>query len=80
MQNEPNDTVRRIYGVGGSELVFSKQLERIQAGDLVTHDFPVEIGAMEYGLELDGILGLDFLVANKAVIDLETLELRRRTL
>jgi hypothetical protein len=38
--------------------------------------FEVEVGAMDYGLDLDGILGTDFLVATRAVVDLAAVEIR----
>ncbi len=37
-------------------------------------DFQVEIGAMDYGFEMDGIIGLDFLLRAKMKIDLDRLE------
>lgn len=73
---EPEDTVHRIRGVGGSEFVFSKQLDRLSLDDLVLKDCRVEIGAMEYGVQLDGILGMDFLAPVGAVIDLARMEVR----
>ncbi len=38
-------------------------------------DFQVEIAAMDYGFEMDGIIGLDFLLRAKAKIDLERLKI-----
>ncbi len=71
-----NDEMHRIRGVGGSEFVFSKNLSLIQVGDLRTEHFMVEVGWMDYGFELQGILGLDFLRITKAIIDLDKFELR----
>lgn len=51
--------MRRIRGVGGTEFVFMKTIDRLSAGTLETDNFEIEIGAMDYGIELDGILGLD---------------------
>jgi Aspartyl protease len=36
---EPQDTIHRVYGVGGSEFVFSKRVSRLSAGDLAVRDF-----------------------------------------
>jgi predicted aspartyl protease len=72
---EPNDLVHRIRGVGGAEFVFGKQVDVLTVGDLEVHDLQVEIGAMDYGLNLDGIIGVDFLVRADAVINLAQLEL-----
>lgn len=73
---EPTDPILRITGVGGSEFVFAKQVGEVAVGSLVARDVTVEIGALDYGIALDGILGLDTLRALGAVLDLATLELR----
>ena len=73
---EPNDPVHRIQGVGGSEFVFLKRAESVAAGSLAVSDLWVEVGALDYGFRLDGILGTDFLVSVGAVVDLGRLELR----
>lgn len=72
---EPNDPLRRILGVGGSEFVFSKRLDGIALGDLEVSGFDVQVGAMDYGFPIQGILGMDFLLAVKAIIDLDRLEI-----
>ena len=73
---EPDDELHRIRGVGGSEFVFSKRLARLQVGDLNALDFQVEIGWMDYGFALQGIVGLDFLLQTRAVIHVADLELQ----
>jgi hypothetical protein len=76
IQMEPNDTIHRIRGVGGSEFVFAKRVDRLGLGELQALDFEVEVGGLAYGFELDGILGLDFLLQVSAIIDLKTLDVR----
>lgn len=63
--------------MGGVEFVFTKRLDGIAVGELEAPDFEVEVGALDYGFAVDGILGLDFLLRAEAVIDLGALELRR---
>jgi len=72
---EPNDPLRRVRGVGGSEFVFSKRLDFLSLGELEQSDFQVQIGAMDYGFPIQGLIGLDFLMQAGAVIDLENLEI-----
>ncbi len=36
----------------------------------------IEVGGMDYGFEINGILGMDFLLKTGASIDLQALELR----
>ncbi len=69
---EPTDILNRIRGVGGTEFVFSKTIDRLALGDLTIADFEIEVGAMDYGFnfELEGIVGMDFLEHVGAVIDL----------
>ncbi|HEY88655.1 MAG TPA: hypothetical protein G4N98_02830 [Thermoflexia bacterium] len=72
---EPDDMVHRIRGVGGAEFVFTKQIDCLAMGELRVNDFQIEIGAMDYGFEIDGIIGMDFLVQVGAIIDLAKLEM-----
>ncbi len=67
---EPHDLIRRIRGVGGTKFVFSEQVDALAIGGLEVSQFEIEIGALDYGFDLDGIIGLDFLRAVRAVIDL----------
>jgi hypothetical protein len=70
---EKGDTLYRIGGVGGSEFVFLKVVDTLKVGNLVVNDFTIEVGAMDYGFDLDGIVGLDFLHEVGAIIDLDRL-------
>ena len=72
---EPHDPLRRIRGVGGSEFVFIKTLDHLSVGLLHTATFAVEVGALDYGFTLQGILGMDFLLQTKATINLNALTL-----
>ena len=74
---EPRDGVRRIRGIGGAEVVFTKQLDRQSVGELWTDDAEIEVGAMNYCVEIDGILGVNFLIRTGAVVDLARTEDRQ---
>ena len=39
-------------------------------GSFRVEDFKIEVGAMEYGFTIDGILGMDFLLHARAVVDI----------
>lgn len=73
---EPDDLLVQVYGVGGVESVFARRIEGLTVGTERVADFFIHIGGMDYGLTLGGILGMDFLLASGAVIDLAELELR----
>ncbi len=75
LQLEPDDFVHRIRGVGGTEFVFTKRVDNLLVGDLEVKGFE-EVGAMAYGSDIQGILGMDFLQQVGAVVDLAQLEIR----
>ncbi len=72
---EPDDMVHRIRGVGGTEFVFTKRIDCLAVGELLVNDFQIEVGAMDYGFDIDGIIGMDFLIQVGAIIDLAKLEM-----
>lgn len=74
LEYAPDDAVHRIHGVGGTEFVFSKTVERLTVGGIRAEDFEIEVGAMNYGFAMDGIIGVDFLLYVGAIIDLATME------
>ena len=65
-----NDEIETISGIGGKEFVFVKKVDFIEIGSLKLNDFKVEIGAMDYGFDINGIVGMDFLEKTGAIIDL----------
>jgi predicted aspartyl protease len=67
---EHTDRLRKLRGVGGHEFVFVRQLDRLSLGLHGVSDFDIEIGEMDYGFDIDGILGMDFLTTACAIIDL----------
>ncbi|QQK80830.1 retropepsin-like domain-containing protein [Salicibibacter cibi] len=66
---EKNDIVDTIRGVGGVEYVYVKNFNLIQLEEISQRDFEVEIGNMDYGMKMDGILGFDFISSAKLVVD-----------
>lgn len=76
LEMDAHDPIYRIRGVGGTEFVFGKRVDALALGMLSVKDFEIEVGALAYGFDLDGILGMDFLLQLRAVIDLDTLQVR----
>jgi predicted aspartyl protease len=72
---EPEDTLLTVRGVGGAEVVFTRVVDRVQVGRRAVEQFEVEIGGMDYGFEINGILGMDFLRRTDAIINLYKLQL-----
>ncbi len=59
-----------VRGIGGTEVVFTRRIDYLQAGECRISDFEIEIGGMDYGFEINGIIGMDFLIFAGAVINL----------
>ena len=72
---EPEDALLTVRGVGGAEVVFTRVVDRVQVGRQAVEQFEVEIGGMDYGFEINGILGMDFLTRTGAIINLHQLQL-----
>ncbi len=68
---DPQDILFTIHGVGGSEAVFSRRVDYVQVGDYKLSNFQIEIGGMDYGFDILGILGMDFLAQSGAIINFD---------
>jgi predicted aspartyl protease len=69
----PTDRLYAIGGVGGSEFVFGRQVDFLEVDNRRLSDFRIEVGGMDYGFEINGILGMDFLTQAGAIINLREL-------
>jgi hypothetical protein len=58
--------------------VFTRRIDRLAIGNHGVDNFEVEVGEMDYGFEIGGILGMDFLRAACAIIDLGQLTIEFR--
>jgi len=76
VEYEPTDVIREIRGVGGTEFVFTKRVDELRLGEFCVEDFQVEVGAMDYGFDIEGIVGMNFLLEVGAIIDLDSLVIR----
>ena len=70
------DILHTIRGVGGIEVVFRRTLESIRIGEFFLASCPVDVGGMDYGFDMNGILGMDILIRAGACIDLQHREIR----
>lgn len=71
----PEDTLYTIRGVGGIETVFSRVVDYVQLGKQRLSKQEIEVGGMDYGFEINGILGMDFLTRTGAIINLRDLNI-----
>lgn len=77
ISQELSDRLVFLRGIGGREAVIQKTVEEVRVGDLTVASMRIQMGALDYGFPLDGIIGLDFLTATKAIIDFSSLEIRK---
>jgi predicted aspartyl protease len=72
---EPSDILYTIRGVGGIETVFTRRIGQLRIGQREVTNFEIEVGGMDYGFEIQGILGMDFLLQSGAIVNLRDLRL-----
>lgn len=72
-----DDTVVLLSGIGGTEAVVQKDIDELHVGELSLKNFTIQMGNVSYGFEMDGILGLDFLLQTQAILDFDRLEIRK---
>ena len=69
------DILHAIHGVGGSEVVFTRRIDYLKVGERSIADFEIEVGGMDYGFKINGILGMDFLNRAGAIINLREMRI-----
>ena len=69
------DSLQTIQGVGGMEVVFMRRIDGLQVEAHTLRNFDVEMGGMDHGFEINGILGMDFLMQTGAIINLYAMKL-----
>ncbi len=72
---EPSDILYTIRGIGGGEVVFNRKVDCLQVGECRLPEFAIEVGGMDYGFDINGILGMDFLTRAGAMINLREMEI-----
>lgn len=70
---QPNDVLEVVRGVGGSELVYTRSVDFVQIESRQVAPFLIEVGAMDYGFSINGILGMDLLRQAGVILNLRRL-------
>ena len=68
-----DDPIVFMKGIGGEEAVIRKPIQSIAIENMVVQPFRIQIGSLEYGMRIDGIIGMDFLQQTGAKIDFANL-------
>lgn len=66
---QPDDELNLVRGVGGVESVYEKHVEKIMLDTAILSNLKIDIGAMQYGFEIDAIIGMDVLEEAKVIIN-----------
>ena len=72
----PQDILQVIRGIGGTEVVFKRRVDFLELGEFRLPNFEIEVGGMDYGFKIRGILGMDFLIGSGAIINLKTMQIQ----
>lgn len=68
------DKIVSMYGIGGQEFAFRKKIDGVFLGRKFTEGIELDFGYLgDDGI--NGLIGLDLLMASKAIIDLNKLEI-----
>jgi predicted aspartyl protease len=70
LKPELDDKLHAICGVGGTEYVYEKLIDVIELDQSVASEIKIQIGAMDYGFDINMIIGMDFLTKVNAIVDL----------
>ena len=65
----PDDEISLVRGVGGVESVCEKYVESIVLDTAILKNFKVDVGAMQYGFEIDAIVGMDIFEQAKVIVN-----------
>lgn len=71
-----NAITRKMHGIGGTEICIEQKVKSIILDKFHLMEFTIQIGDVKEMHGFDGIIGNDFLIANKLVIDFNQMEVR----
>lgn len=65
------EIIDTIYGVGGYETILNKHVDIFKVNGFIIENFKIDLGDMDFGIQLDAILGLDTLTILRANINIK---------
>ena len=72
---EADDVLRTIQGVGGVEVVYERQIDKLAIENHSIRNLIIEVGGMDYGFAINGILGMNVLRNINAIINLAEMKI-----
>ena len=70
---ENDDKIVTMYGIGGEEHAFEKNIDEIRLGDTTICNYDIHFGTIDPDGEINGLLGLDLLMKAELMIDFKNL-------
>lgn len=75
-----NAITRKMYGIGGTEICLEQIVSSMIIGEFQLYNFTIQLGDVREMHGFDGIIGSDFFLANKLIIDFKNMEVRKTKL
>lgn len=72
-----NAITRKMYGIGGTEICIEQKVSGMKIDKFSLSDFTIQLGDVREMHGFSGIIGSDFFLAYKLVLDFENMEVRK---
>lgn len=72
-----NAITRKMYGIGGTEICIEQKVSELSIGPFKLDNFSIQLGDVRDMHGFDGIIGNDFFLLNKLIIDFDNMEVRK---
>lgn len=70
-----NEKIKNAQGIGGYERILVKNFETLRINDIILENVSLSIGDMDYGIDMDLLIGLDMLKILNANINIKNMTL-----
>lgn len=68
-----NEKIKNARGIGGCERILVKNFDTLTLNNFVLNNIALSIGDMDYGIDIDLLIGLDFLKILNADISMKNM-------
>ncbi|MCB5238922.1 retropepsin-like aspartic protease [Niallia circulans] len=72
-----NAITRKMYGIGGTEICIEQKVSGMNIDEFRLNNFTIQLGDVREMHGFDGIIGSDFFLAHKLIINFENMEVRK---
>jgi len=72
-----NAITRKMYGIGGTEICIEQKVNGMNIGQFQLNNFTIQLGDVREMHGFDGIIGSDFFLEHKLIIDFENMEVTK---